>query len=151
MRTRFVITVSSLSLIVCFALMLPGCGGKDPAPVIDSDKVKQMLLANVSNPWSIQSLIVDGVDKTTFYAGLRISFSDKTFTSTNGKAAWPPSGSWGFTDTTGKAIERSDGLVIDIVEIETNKLVLSLTWSTETLGPGRSNSIIGKHIFTFSK
>jgi hypothetical protein len=148
MKSRFA-PLTSLMLILA-TLALQNCGS-DPAAPIESDNVKQLLLNASTSPWTMQSVIVDGTDQTPFYNGLKIYFNNSTFTAINGGAVWPVAGSWGFTDTSGRAIERSDGLVVTIDTIESNKLILSLTWSTITYGPGRTSSIIGKHIFTFSK
>jgi hypothetical protein len=151
MNSKFAPNRLTYWAIILTILMFQSCGN-DPAPaILESDKVKELLLNAATNPWTMQSVTVEGVDQSSFYNGLKVYFNITTFTATNGGAVWPASGSWGFTGTNGKAIERSDGLVVNIDTIESNKLILTLTWSTITYGPGRASSIIGKHIFTFSK
>ncbi len=148
----------TILLRICLGVVLPimllelsSCGGKggDPAPATPSaqDGVKTKLLA--SN-WALQSVTVDGVDQTTLYKGLTLKFSASTYTSTNGMAVWPASGSWTFGSTDGTSITRDDGLPVTLDVTETT-LKLTLTWSKTTLGGGRLESIKGLHVFNMVK
>ena len=99
----------------------------------------------------MSSVTVDGADKTSIYKDLKLTFTSTGFTSVNGGVVWPASGTWQFTDGTGKNITRGDGLQIAIDEASTSKLVLKLTWNQTTLGPGRVNSLMGVNVFSFGK
>lgn len=139
--------IASVTIIFCGLLVLQSCGGKgsDPSP---ADQMKTIL---TSGTWNLQTVSVDGVDKSSVYTGLTVRFTEGNFTTTNGRVVWPASGTWQFTDDTGKNITRGDGLAISIEEAITSKLVLKLTWSQTTLGQGRSNSVKGVNIFMFGK
>jgi len=139
--------IASVTIIFCGLLVLQSCGGKgsDPSP---ADQMKTIF---TSGTWNLQTVSVDGVDKSSVYTGLTVRFTEGNFTTTNGRVVWPASGTWQFTDDTGKNITRGDGLAISIEEAITSKLVLKLTWSQTTLGQGRSNSVKGVNIFTFGK
>ena len=131
---------------------LSGCkgGSSDPTPTPASkqDEVKAIL---TSPTWKMQSVTVDGTDKTSIYKDLSLKFSASGFTSTNGGAVWPASGTWSFTNTDATAVKRDDGLEVKLQEVTETSLKLALTWSKTTLGPGRIESVSGQHVFSFGK
>jgi hypothetical protein len=143
------IAAISLKFLACILLIgfisLQSCKKDDPG--LTSDQVKEILTANA---WKLTNVTVDGVDKTTLYAGLTLSFTDTNYTTTNGGVVWPASGTWTFADATGKLITRSDGLSITVEEVIATSLRLRLTWAKATLG-GRVESLAGVHVFSFGK
>jgi hypothetical protein len=135
-----------LSLVVLIALVgLVGCN-KDTVQS-ETERVKGILKGS----WKVQSVSVDGTDQTALYKNLTLSFTDTGFTTTNGANVWPASGTWSFTNDTGKSMLRSDGTTITITEATATKLVLAFNWANKTIGPGRVESVSGAHVFTFSK
>ena len=98
----------------------------------------------------MQTATVDGVDKSATYTGLTVSFTGANYTTTNGKGLWPASGSWSFVDSDGRSIKRDDGIEIG-VDVTDSSLKLSFTWTKTTLSGGRSASVSGQHVLTFSK
>ena len=135
------------------AFQLQSCGSKgDPTPKeTDAQKNEKILTSSVTSGWSVQSVMVDGVDDTSIYSKLKLSFTEGSFTATNGDPIWPASGTWKFTDDSGQTIQRGDGLIIGVDEITSTTLTLSLTWTETTLGPGRVKSTSGKHVFKLGK
>jgi hypothetical protein len=133
---------------ILLIVLVVGCkeSGSDPSPI---DAMKSIL---TSGSWQLQSVTVDNVDKTSTYAGLTLSFTATAFTATNGHAIWPASGSWQFSDDSGKNLLRGDQLPITIGDATTSaKLVLSLNWNKTTYGSGRVASVKGNHVFTLGK
>lgn len=135
----------SLTLLAVIT-QLTSCGGSDPAPSAQ-DQVKSKM---VSGLWKIQTVTVDGVDKTSVYPGLTLQFTATAYTSANGKPVWPTSGTWEFTSTDGTTIKRDDNIEVT-VEATTTTLKLTLNWPTNTLGGGRVESVKGINVFTFTK
>lgn len=137
-------------ILFAFALMsllfTSGCN-EDPLPI--TAQVKQILTSTAS--WKMQTVLVDGTDQSTVYKNLTLGFTDTGFTSSNGGAVWPSSGTWKFTDDTATAIERNDGLQVTIDTATDSKLVLKLTWTKTTFGLGRLASVKGVNVFTFGK
>lgn len=136
-------------LLLIIVLILARCGGGgDPAPATASkqDDVKARLTAPT---WKIQTVAVDGSDKTSTYKDLSLKFSATGFTSTNGGVVWPANGTWSFTNTDATAVKRDDGVEVKLQEVTDNALKLSLTWSKTTLG--REGSVSGQYVFTFTK
>jgi len=127
-----------------------GDGGGDPTPtpVSKQDEVKAKL---TSPTWKMVSVSVDGTDKTSLYKDLSLKFTATGFTSTSGGAIWPASGTWSFTSAEATAIKRDDGLEVTLQEVTDTSLKLALTWSKTTIGPGRAESVNGKHVFSFGK
>lgn len=127
-------------------LFMQGCKKDSAQP--ESERVKALLK---SNTWKMQSVQVDNVDKTSVYAGFTLSFTDVNYSTTKGGGVWPASGTWTFVDDTGKKIKRNDNLEVTITEISNTSLKLSLSWAAGTLGPGRTESVAGNHVFSFVK
>lgn len=138
---------SIVFLIIIGACLLPGCGKNDPA-INEAQRVTALL---TSASWKIQGVMIDGADKTSLFQNLSLAFTDKTFSSTNGNAVWPPTGSWTFTSDQAKAFTRNDGIQVSIQEAGNTTLILSLVWTKTTLGSGRATSIPGTMVFTFGK
>jgi hypothetical protein len=129
-------------------IALDSCkSGGDPEPETESERVTTLL---TTGTWKLNSLTVDGVAKSTF-AGMTITFTNGSYTSTKGEPVWPSSGSWSFSDPTAKVIMRSDQTPVNIDAIDANNLTLSITWTKTTLGPGRVSSVAGKHVFVMGK
>ncbi len=145
---------AALLLIATLATLihLSGCGGgasdPTPTPVSKQDEVKAKL---TSPTWKLQSVTVDGTDKTSIYKDLSLKFSATGFTSSNGGVVWPATGTWTFTSAEATAIKRDDGLEVTLQEVTDTSLKLGLAWSKTTLGPGRIESVSGQHVFNFGK
>ena len=122
----------------------------DPGPS-ETESGKNTRILSTGGPWTLQSVSVNGVDRTSMYAGLTVTFSSTGYTTVNGGAVWPASGTWNFTDAFGSTIRRSDGVDISLIDITEDRLVLSLVWSKTTLGNGRTGSVAGQHEFTFTR
>ena len=138
-----------VAILIIVLLHISGCGGGDNnTPTLSpADAVKSKLTAATS--WKVQSATVDGVDQTATYKNLALSFSATGYTSTNGGAVWPASGTWSFNNTDGTSVKRDDGLIIT-VEVTDTILRLSYTWTKTTLG-GRIESVKGSQVLTFTK
>ena len=98
--------------------------------------------------WTVTTVAVDGVDKTSLFANMTLTFVDKKFTTTNGGGAWPASGTWAYATNSTTMIVRNDGLQINMDELTETKLTLSFDWAKTTFG-GRTHSAGGKNVFTF--
>ncbi len=125
---------------------LTSCGSSDPKPSTQ-DQVKGKMVSGV---WKIQSVTVDGVDKTSVYPGLTLQFTATTYTSANGKPVWATSGTWEFTSADATAFKRDDNIEVTVEATDTS-LKLTLNWPTGTLGGGRVESVKGVNVFTFKK
>jgi hypothetical protein len=140
------IIIMLVTTTIATLLALAGCGKDEKGP--ETDRVRKLLTA--SN-WKVQSVSIDGTDRTSSFTGLTVKFTDTQFTTTQGGLEWPASGIWTFVDDGGKVIVRGDGIEITIQEISDIKLVMNFNWSETTLGPGRLSSTSGGHVFTFVK
>jgi len=141
-----IITTLFVAISVSGLVLFSGCKKDDPQP--ETDRVKGLLLANA---WRIQTVSIDATDQTTLFTGLTLSFNNTNYNTTNGGVVWPASGTWSFSDNTGKKILRSDGQEITVTEVTPTNLKLSLTRAKGTLAPGRVSSLAGNHVFSFIK
>ena len=155
------ISAAILSLIVPALLLFSSCGG-DPEP---EPTAGDIVLTNlVSGQWRGGSVTVDGVDKSSLFTNLTITFASAStadgkpvafngsFTTTNGGAVWPASGNWTITDpTVGTNLSRNDGVTVQLTEVTATQLKFNLAWSKNTFGSGKVGSVKGQHAFTFGK
>lgn len=106
-----------------------------------------------AHPWKIKIFTVDGVaGAATMYENLQVTFDNTSWSATGkGGKIWPAAGgTWEFGDEAAQIIHRSDGTVIEINSIKFEELVLKLNWASTTLETGRSFSVKGEHMFTFT-
>lgn len=135
----------ALSIATLFILVsIPGCSSYEPVIKVQVNKLL------TTSPWNMTSVEVGGVDQTVVFTGLIITFSEETFSSSNGGAVWPATGTWVFTDEQATAFERDDGLIVTIQEITETSLTLALTWNETTVGSGRTKGVSGNNVFTFA-
>ena len=147
MKKIFVLIAALVTLLALFNIT--GCDSSDPTDENATEQVKEIL--TTGGAWGAQSVMVDGVDRTSIYSKLSVTFTSSGFTSTGGEPVWPASGTWSFADATAKTVTRGDGVTVIIEQAEAKKLVLKLTWSKTTFGPGRSASVSGSHVFTLAR
>jgi hypothetical protein len=144
-RFRYVLVY----LLMGFAVLnFSNCEPPGPAET-GADKNKKML--TTGGAWNLDVVTVGGVDRTSVYEGLTISFTAAGYTAMNGGSVWPSTGTWQFTNDDGTTIARNDGVDISIAEIAEDRLVLSLLWDKTTYGPGRIKSVEGQHVFNLSR
>lgn len=131
-------------LIIMIPVIFHNCEEK----ITEQERVTSLL---TSGEWELQTAMVDGANQLATYGNIRITFTASTYNTIGGGVLWASMGTWTFTDDTAKQIERDDGLIITLSEISNSKLVMNFLWSKRTLGPGRSESVSGSHVFTFVK
>jgi hypothetical protein len=137
------------SLAVIAITLLSNCGSSTDAPVLTKqDQVKAILTAS---PWKVNTVSVDGTDKTITYKDLGLTFTNTGFTAVNGAAIWPASGTWSFTSIAATAFTRDDGVVVTLQEATATSLKLAMTWNKTTLKSGKAESVSGSHVFSFIK
>ncbi|HZY82718.1 MAG TPA: hypothetical protein VFE50_24510 [Cyclobacteriaceae bacterium] len=140
-----------VSIIFIYVLIvLPSCKGKGEDPGPEETEAQRITALLTSSSWKLKSVTVDGVAKNMF-TNMGITFTSSTFSATNGSPVWPSSGTWTFNDDTAKSFKRDDQTTVSIDAIDANNLTLSLDWTKTTVGPGRSQSVAGKHVFVLGK
>lgn len=140
------ITAFRILLAITSLITLSNCGGDDGPSVAEVTTKKLM-----AHPWHTANALVNGVDKTSVYSGLSLTFAKSAFTATNITPSWPISGTWVFVDKEATLLKRDDDLEIEILEITEDRLKISYTWNSTTFKPGRVTSVSGNHILTFAK
>jgi hypothetical protein len=138
----------SLIFVGCALIALQSCGKSDPAPSqTEAQRVTALLTAST---WKIQTVTVDGVNQNALFPNFTLTFTGSNYTSTNGGVVWPSLG-WAFAGGSTTSLVRGDNLTVNIDNISSTAMTLSLTWDTTTLGGGKVNSVKGKQVFTFGK
>ncbi len=146
------LTLAHFSIVIAFlfgCLQFMACGGGDDPVPSKSEEVTTKLTAGV---WKVGTVTVDGVDQSALFKNFSITFTTSGFTTANGGVVWPASSNWSFTDANATAFTRvADGLTVQIQEVTDTSLKMSMTWSKNTFGPGRIESIKGQHLFVMGK
>jgi hypothetical protein len=140
------LTVLALALTISLPLLLNACGGSDdPSP---ADKARSLLK---DGTWVVNSVKVDGIDRTPIFSGLTLKFMDQTYTASNGGFIWGTSANWSFVDNKATELKIGADLTVTIVELTKTSMKLSLPWDETVIEGGRKKSIEGMHEFQFIK
>jgi hypothetical protein len=149
MKSRFrtlLLVISVPITLISLSIHFSGCSGDKKIT-----RQEEVTAALTSGTWKVNMVTVDGVDKTSTYKDLTLTFTGNSFSSTNGGVIWPASGTYTFTDANASALKRNDNLEVQIQEAATSSLKLGLNWTKTTLGSGRVESFSGQHVFSFTK
>lgn len=150
------IFLKNLIVIVCVAMAsvnFSSCGSKgdpSPNPTNNTAEVERVAGLLKAGTWKIQSVMVDGTDRTSLFTGFTLTFSDLTYTPVNGGPVWFANSTWGFVGDGASSFVRTDTLVVGIGAISDSSLTLTLTWTKTTYVGGRGSSVAGKHTFVFT-
>jgi hypothetical protein len=138
-----------VALLLLVTTVFTGCKkDDDPSALETSTKLL------TTQAWTLTKVTVDGEDKTSIYEGLTLQWkNDNTFTSTDGGAMWPATGTWAFEDKEGKAMTvllgNNEEADVEVVTLSKTTLIIALHWNESTIGDGRVRSIAGDHVFEF--
>jgi hypothetical protein len=134
-----------LTFMVC-ALLTFSCSDDEK----ESEQQRTVRLLTKGGTWTLASADVDGTDETQRYGGLTLEFSTSGYTTTNGGAIWPATGTWTFEEGASNTMVRDDGVIMEIKTLDEETLVIGFTWEKETFGEAdRQRSIRGNHSFSF--
>ena len=146
MTRIFCVLLSAFALSA--SLTVTSC--KDDEPGATEMMVNRLTAHN----WKLVTVTVDGVDNTSLFAGLTLQWNKaSSFSAVNGGAMWPSTGTWSFTDGSGKtmivSLKNIGDVDVAIQTLDDTRLVISLFWDQTTLGSGRGGSVTGQHVFEF--
>ncbi|MFN6087172.1 MAG: hypothetical protein ACK47E_00300 [Cyclobacteriaceae bacterium] len=119
------------------------------------DRVTDIILKISGKTWLISTVTVDGVDRTSSYAMLKLVFrtGELAYTTTSAKGdtgpVWPANGTMSRLSQT--QVKRDDGVVMDVEFPSDTQMTLTFDWTTTDYGPGRAEGIKGRHVFKFTK
>jgi hypothetical protein len=125
-----------------------------PRPPTAAEETTALLKGSA---WVMSGVKVDDV-VLDLYKNLNISFTandDGTngkYTSVNGGAIWPATGTWAYKNEEAKVMIRDDGLEIGIDAITEKTMTISFTRTGDTVFEGgRSEAVGGKHVITMGR
>lgn len=148
--------VLSLLGLVVVLLTYSGCGGgSDPEP-----SVTEVQLGKLSKTWKINTVTLDGVDRTADYSAFQLVLSGSAAATsfdytTSGRPAlspWKASGKWEFGTTPETQIIRDKGTGADELNLTyaVTESTLSITFRFNGDGyTARTSVVKGDWIFTF--
>lgn len=151
--SKGIVLLLSVGAVVSLAFLTSCDKGEELSKVERATK----LLTQKGGTWSptTASITMDGLDVTTeFFTGFSITFADGTFTTSGTSPMWLREDTWSFKDETAKVIVRGqDGKELNVVELTSSKLVVTLEWdqTTTTEEGGRKKSLPGTYQFELTK
>jgi hypothetical protein len=137
---NIVIAVSTIAIF-----FISGCSKDDET----STRNEQLRLLTAS-AWSINSITVDGVDQSSLFTNMTVSFAESEYETSGGSEVWPASGTWRFKQNNSNVIIIDNDIEMTIVNLDESTLKISFQWNHNTFGTGRAKSIAGFHEFTFT-
>lgn len=147
-------------LMFALFVLITACGGDDGpgTPPPTEAELRTEILTAGTGKWNIPAAgavtIGEGantIDATNLFENFSITFTQTGYTTTGDTPVWARSGTWSFTNDAGTVFKREDNVEVTIIEISKTAMKLSLQWNQTTYEDGRSNSLAGKHVFTFLK
>jgi hypothetical protein len=148
---KLTIQLLSMGVVLCGLVALQSCDKKNGP----GESIEDQQLIKLSKTWTVTSVTLDGLDKTTDYANFVLTISGTAGSppfgfSTSGAPSpspWPSSGNWTFGTSPTTELIRDDEVVITYSVTDT---VLQLSFSYNGDGfLGRTNSVTGPWIFEF--
>ena len=151
-----------LSFITLFAaiLVLTSCGGDDP-----EKSEEEVQLDKLRGAWTLTSVVNDGIDRTDEYVNMEINLTG-TYTEggvynlTSTADEWPNLTPWNDNDTwkfnssdvNGTIVRQSDLQDMDYeLSNSDRQLVIEFQYGGPGFNNGRTASVNGNWVFTFSK
>ena len=144
MKIRNIYTYTLILALAALSLSCtPDDGPADP-------KATELAFEMLAGQWTFGqfgSIKVDGSDVSANYSGFALSFTDGGYTTTNAGELFNASGTWEWSDESGRTVSLDDGKTINIQQLTLNKFVFSFT---KTDGPVRAG-IAGNYVITVEK
>ncbi|WP_420387525.1 hypothetical protein [Roseivirga sp.] len=140
-------SIYSYTLMAMIAMLSLSCGPDDgPA----TPRATDVAFEKLAGQWTLGqfgSIKVDGADVSANYPGFALSFTSTSYTTTNAGDLFRASGTWEWSDESGRVVDLDDGKVINIQQLTPSKFVFSFTKSD---GPVRAG-IAGNYVITVEK
>lgn len=131
---------------ITVVVMAFACGNETTV----ADETRALLKART---WSVYSVQMDGIDKTSMFSGMKINFEDQVYTAQNGGFIWGSDLrlSWAFQDTEATKFAIGSGPTVYIQELTKSSMTLRLRWSLDDFGGGATSPESGLYVFEFRR
>ena len=139
--------IRALLLLGMISISTTGCKSDADALAPEDETSKKL-----EGTWRVKSVTLTGIDATSFYTNLAVTFAGDQFTCVNAvDPVWPDRETY-TVDHSGDrfVIRRGDGVDMAVVTITDQTLILEFDWSGPAAG-GRQKGIMGGYQFEFSK
>jgi len=159
MKMIYTLSLRSMTLLLALFLITYSSCKKEPTPEPtppEPTAAEKSTALLIGAAWANKGVTVDGV-VMDLYKGMAVTFTSDSptagkYTSVNGGAIWPASGTWRYKDETAKVMVREDNMEIAIDAITSTAMTISFTRTGETVfEPGRTKAVSGKHVMTMGR
>ncbi|GAB5526043.1 MAG: hypothetical protein Roseis2KO_39150 [Roseivirga sp.] len=134
----------ALSALI-FCLTLSSCKSDDSNP--EEEKLRELTAS-----WRVDSVINDGQDVSSQYAGFTLTVEGtKTYSTVNGGNPWPAQGTFDFVNNNLDLIRRDDGVDVSIANLTATELSLTFNISTVRGTANGTEGITGAFTFNLTK
>jgi hypothetical protein len=140
-------SVITLCLLVSAALTFSACD-KNDGPTASEKQMKLLV-----GTWNMAVVTVDGVDYTSVFDGLSLTFTDAPprYSAVNGGKVWVEPKDFIFQNFDATEFIGPNFEIVTITTLTDRLLVLELRWNQASFEAGRAKSIAGHHVFMFNK
>jgi len=147
--------ILSFLMVTSVLLTYMGCKPDDPPP----PPVTDVQFDKLSKTWKINTVTLDGVDKTSDYTGFQLTFSGTKGTppfnyTTSARptlSPWKASGTWDFGAAPETQIIRDKGTADELaVTYAVTEATLTVSFTFNGAGyPARTSVVKGAWVYTF--
>ncbi|HEY5826483.1 MAG TPA: hypothetical protein VIT44_19065 [Cyclobacteriaceae bacterium] len=142
MKEQITSTMKVIALIL-LASWVSGCKKKDdPKPIDPQEQIKKTWTLGTSG-----YVIKDGIDVTTEYPGLTVTINaDGTYTTTQAKKLFFPSGTWSWVGTGTIQFLLDGDIPVSVTELTQTNLAIQFNLNREHVNPnGRVEAVVGEY------
>ncbi|WP_323758011.1 hypothetical protein [Roseivirga sp.] len=128
-----------LSVLVLLVMVLIGCGSDSPI----GKTINELAFEKLAGDWSYGTngqIILDGQDVSLNYVGFSMSFTDGTYTTTNGGDLFKATGTWTWANETGGSINLDTGEEVTILDLSLTSFKFSFTHTGGPVAAGTSGN-----------
>ncbi|MGW8122655.1 hypothetical protein ACV07N_08330 [Roseivirga echinicomitans] len=128
-----------LGVLIMFVGLIMGCKPDDPTGPTAKDLAFQKLAGNWDYGTSGR-ITLDGEDVSLNYPGFSLSFTDGTYTTTNGGDLFRATGTWTWANEAAGCINLDTGEQVMIIDLTTTHFKFSFTHSGGGVAAGTSGN-----------
>jgi hypothetical protein len=120
------------------------------------ERLQEVISKLVGKTWTIQSVVEEGIDRTLIYEGMTITFEQQSassrlkYVTEKAGPVWAIQGTLDCQYAGRLEMYRDDNILCAVQSITDSELEIEVINFPYSIGPGRTESTGGNHVFTFS-
>ena len=135
-----------IGVLIMFVALVIGCQSDDPTGPTAQEEAFELLAGD----WTFGtngSITLDNQDVSQNYSGFTLSFTDGTYTTTNGGDLFRATGTWTWANQAAGSITLDTNEEVNIIELGLDSFKFSFTHTGRGVAAGTS----GKYVVSLEK